>query len=163
MLRWQAGSLSGWGVLGLNVFEQWAADSQIQPLMGLPVNVRDFPGTSPLRYLALKPVADASNEFLTQLQAGKASLRDVIVIDPFGNEFELAMPHAGQYGSRNIARCIFENTRMANAGAVANYDSVLCASNWAADLLRSCTDKPVVMIHEGIDNSVFFPGPRSGL
>jgi glycosyltransferase involved in cell wall biosynthesis len=163
MLRWQAGSLSGWGVLGLNVFEQWAADAQIQPLMGLPMTVRDFPGTSPLRYLAMKPVADASNELLTRLQAGSADLRDTVVIDPFGNEFQLAVQHNGQYGARNIARCIFESSRMDNIRAVAKYDSLLCASNWSAELLRSSTDQPVVMIHEGIDQSVFFPGPRSGL
>src|ERR1700761_2203320 len=97
MLRWQAGSLSGWGILGLNIFEQWASDPDIQPLMGLPMNLRDFPGTSPLRYLGLKPVADASNEFLGRLEAGTADLRveDVLVIDAFGNEFQPAAQHGG--------------------------------------------------------------------
>jgi glycosyltransferase involved in cell wall biosynthesis len=162
MLRWQAGSLSGWAVLGFNVFEQWAADAQIQPLMGVPVNVRDFPGTSPLRYLAMKPVADANNDFLTRLQSGRANLSDAVVIDPFGNEFQLALPHNGQYGLRNVARCIFEylpDQHWRGRGL----RQPVCASDWAAGLLRSATDKPVAMIHEGIDQSVFFRGPRSGL
>ena len=64
MLRWQAGSLSGWGVLGLNLFEHWAAGPDIQPLMGIPLELRAFPGTSPLRYAAMRPAADAANEFI---------------------------------------------------------------------------------------------------
>jgi glycosyltransferase involved in cell wall biosynthesis len=164
-MRWQAGSLSGWGVLGLNLFEHWASDPDVQPLMGVPIALRDFPGTSPLRYLAMKPVADASNEFLEALNAGKIDLReqDVVVIDPFGNGLEPGMQHTGRTGALNIARCIFENTRIESTRAIEPYDTVLCASEWAAGLLRTVSDKPVTMIHEGIDHSVFFPGPRSGL
>ena len=42
LMRWQAGSLSGWGVLGLNLFEHWAADPDLQPLMGVRLDVREF-------------------------------------------------------------------------------------------------------------------------
>lgn len=164
-MRWQAGSLSGWGVLGLNLFEHWASDPDIQPLMGVPIALRDFPGTSPLRYLAMKPVAKASNEFLEALQAGKLDLRqqDVVVIDPFGNGLTPAIQHAGHAGARNIARCIFESSRIDSTATIEPYDSLLCASQWAASLLREVAAKPVQMIHEGIDPAVFFPGPRSGL
>ena len=165
LMRWQAGSLSGWGVLGLNLFEHWASDPDIQPLMGVPIALRDFPGTSPLRYLAMKPVADASNEFLEALNSGKVDLRQqgVVVIDPFGDGLEPAIQHTGRSGARNIARCIFEKTRITSTKAIEPYDSLLCASEWAASLLRAVTDKPVTMVHEGIDHAVFFPGPRSGL
>lgn len=165
MLRWQAGSLSGWGVLGLNVFEHWAADPDIQPLMGVPLALRDFPGTSPLRYASMRPIMDASNEFLDALAATKVDLRahQVLVIDAFGNGLTPGMPDTEQLGVRNIARCIFESTRIDSTRAVEPYDNLLCASEWAASLLRAATDKPVTMIHEGIDHSLFFPGPRSGL
>jgi glycosyltransferase involved in cell wall biosynthesis len=165
LMRWQAGTLSGWAVLGLNLFEHWAADPNIQPLMGVPLALVDFPGTSPLRYAAMRPAMDSSNEFLEALKAAKIDLREqaVIVIDAFGNEFAAGIGLTGQLGIRNIARCIFESTRIENTKAIEPYDNLLCASNWAAGLLRASTDKPVTMIHEGIDHSLFFPGPRSGL
>jgi glycosyltransferase involved in cell wall biosynthesis len=165
LMRWQAGSLSGWGVLGLNLFEQWSADRDIQPLMGVRLDVRAFPGTSPLRYVAMLPAADSSNNFLDALKAGKIDLQDeaVIVIDPFGNGLVPAVQDAEPSGIRNVARCIFEDTRIESTKAIESYDNLLCASEWAAGVLRANSDKPVTMIHEGIDHSLFFPGPRSGV
>jgi glycosyltransferase involved in cell wall biosynthesis len=165
LMRWQAGTLSGWGILGLNLFEHWALDSEIQPLMGIPLDIRAFPGTSPLRYQAMRPAADASNQFLEALVAGKTNLKDqaVLAIDPFGNGLVPVIQISGQHGVRNVARCIFENTRVDSADALEPYDSVVCASDWAAKLLRSITRVPVTIIHEGIDHSQFFPGPRSGI
>ncbi len=164
-MRWQAGTLSGWGVLGLNIFEHWASDPQVRPLIGVPLALRDFPGTSPLRYAVMRPAMDYSNAFLARLGAGQTTLRDeqVIVIDAFGDGFAPAVTHSGEPGLRNVARCIFENTRTGSAAAIAAYDSVLCGSAWAAGVLRAATDLPVTVIHEGIDHSLFFPGPRSGL
>jgi glycosyltransferase involved in cell wall biosynthesis len=165
LMRWQAGTLSGWGLLGLNIFEQWAADPVMQPLMGLPLALRDFPGTSPLRYAAMRPAMEHSNQFTEALAAGGLDLREqsVVVIDAFGDRFALGIDPCGRFGARNIARCIFENTRLGSAQPIDRYDSVLCASEWSANLLRASTGKPVTMIHEGIDHSIFFPGPRSGL
>jgi hypothetical protein len=74
LMRWQAGTLSGWGVLGLNIFEHWAADPDIQPLMGVPISLRDLPGTSPLRYTVMRPAMNYSNEFVEALKAGKIDL-----------------------------------------------------------------------------------------
>jgi len=164
-MRWQAGTLSGWGVLGLNLFERWAADPDIQPLMGVPLSVRDFPGTSPLRYVTMQPPMKFSNDFVAAIESGKVNLREqgVILIDAFGDEFTPGIRHSGQMGLRNVARCVFENTRIESTQAVEPYDSLLCASEWAATLLRTATHKPVKMIHEGIDHSLFFPGPRSGI
>jgi glycosyltransferase involved in cell wall biosynthesis len=164
-MRWQAGTLSGWGVLGLNLFENWAADPDVQPLMGMPLALRDFPGTSPLRFAAMRPAMDLSNAFLDELKSANIDLREqaVLVIDAFGNGLAPGIQHTGQLGLRNVARCIFENTRIASTKAIEPYDNVLCASEWAASLLRAATNTPVTMIHEGVDHSIFFPGPRSGL
>jgi hypothetical protein len=35
-LNWQIGSNFGWGLLGLNLFAQWANDAHVRPLMGYP-------------------------------------------------------------------------------------------------------------------------------
>jgi glycosyltransferase involved in cell wall biosynthesis len=165
LMRWQANSLFGWGILGLNLFQHWAADADIQPLMGARFTPRDLQGIDPLRYAALSPAAAVSNEFFDALSAGGVDLgeREVIVIDAFGNSFAEAAPRGREMGLRNVARCIFENTRLDDTTPVNPYDNLLCASEWNAGLLRSVSTTPVTMIHEGIDHSLFFPGPRSGL
>ena len=41
--------------------------------------------------------------------------------------------------------------------------SSLCASRWNADMLKAKTRKRVEIIYEGIDHTLFRPGPRTGL
>jgi glycosyltransferase involved in cell wall biosynthesis len=165
LMRWQANSFTGWGVLGLNLFEQWAADPDIQPLMGAPIAPRNVAGIDPLRYAVLQPAIAASNQFLEELAAGTSGLQEgaVVAIDGFGNGFTQNIQRGNHVGFRNVARCIFDSTRMEHAGRIRGYDSVLCASQWSAALLRAATDIPVTMIHEGIDHSLFLPAPRSGV
>jgi len=165
LMRWQANSFTGWGVLGLNLFELWAADPDIQPLMGAPFLPRNIAGLDPLRHAVLQPAIGVANQFAEDIHAGKLDLRKLgaIAIDGIGNGFTPNVPRGNHVGLRNVARCIFESTRMTNAQAIKGYDSVLCASRWSADLLRAATSIPVTMIHEGIDHSLFFPGPRSGV
>ena len=175
LMRWQASSFFGWGLLGLNLFERWTVGPDIQPLMGGLITSRDLAGVDPLRYSVLLPAMTASNQFVEALAAGKVNLRDqgVLVIDGFGNSLAPIVPRGGDdaayrnvtqsAGYRNVARIIFESTRIDNTDAVAAYDSLLCASRWAAGILRGSTNKTVTMIHEGIDHSLFFPGPRSGV
>jgi glycosyltransferase involved in cell wall biosynthesis len=164
LMRWQANSFSGWGVLGLNLFQLWAADPDIQPLLGIPIAPRDLAGIDPLRHTVLQPAIAVANRFLEELAAGKPDLQEqgVVTIDGFGNRFTANVPRGNQVGFRNVARCIFESTRLEDVERIKGYDSVLCASQWSAALLRAATNIPVTMIHEGIDHSLFFPGPRSG-
>jgi glycosyltransferase involved in cell wall biosynthesis len=59
---------------------------------------------------------------------------------------------------------VFEDTRIDGLQSrLAKYDSLLSASNWNATMLRAISDKPVAMIHEGIDHSLFYPHLKSGL
>lgn len=165
MMRWQASSFFGWGIAGLNVFERWTTGPDIQALMGSPIAPRDLAGIDPLRYSVLQPAITASNQFREALTAGKVNLRDagVLVIDGFGDAFTPIVARSRDDGGfRNVARCIFENTRLGGTQAIAAYDSVVCASEWGASLLRASLNRPVTLIHEGIDHSLFFPGPRSG-
>ena len=165
LMRWQANSLFGWGVLGLNLLELWSADADIQPLMGDPITPQDLQGVDALRLAMIQPAIAASNQFLEQVRTGAADLRQssVVVIDSFGNGLRRNTRRGSQVGIRNIARCIFDDSRIDTPSIIAGYDNVLCASEWAARLLRAATSQSVTLIHEGIDHSLFFPGPRSGI
>ena len=157
LMRWQANSFFGWGVLGLNLLELWSADADIQPLMGDPITPQDLLGIDPLRHAMIRPAIAASNQFLEQVRTGEADLQksSVVVIDSFGNGLRRNPRRGTHVGVRNIARCIFDDSRIDDPGIIAKYDDVLCASEWAARLLRAVTHQPVTMIHEGIDHSLF--------
>lgn len=153
----------GWGIFGLNLLQYWASDPDVEPLLESPIARRHLPSVDPLRLNSMWPAAIASNRFSDQLKAGNIDLqqRGVVVIESLGNG--LTPPKRRLTGIRTLARCIFENTHIESTQGLDIYDSLLCASHWAADRLRSLSDKPVALIHEGIDPALFFPGPRSGL
>lgn len=165
MLNWQANNYFGWGLVGLNIFQHWAIDPDVQPLMGRPIGPADVQAMDPLRMFAMGPAVTKSNAFLAGLLADKtgATAKDLIVVNGFGNRFvAAAAPHFT--GRRTIARCVLEDTRVDNARQLlASHDGVLCASRWGADILGATSGKPVTVIHEGVDGSHFFPGPKSGL
>jgi len=80
------------------------------------------------------------------------------VIDPISQPD----PPTRIFGRSNIGRCIFDNANISNF-RLDKFDTLLCGSNWSAELVRKHTGRPVEVIFEGIDPSLFCPGPRSGI
>ena len=46
---------------------------------------------------------------------------------------------------------------------LAKYDALVCGSNWNANILKAQTKRDVKVILEGVDTSLFCPGPKSGI
>jgi glycosyltransferase involved in cell wall biosynthesis len=161
-LNWQLNNSFGWGILGFNIFLQWANDEQIRPLMGAQIGDNDLAMTDPLRLLRAMPAIIASNQFraaMKPLPDGSARI-DAFVVQALGNGF------AGSpvYGRVNVGRCVFENTQLQGAAeSLKKYDELLTASTWNAELLVAATGRRPKVIFEGVDISVFCPGPKSGL
>ena len=163
LLRWRANNYFGWGVLGLSLLQHWASDSEVQPLLEYAVGPNDVQGVDPLRLRAMHSAAVESNAFRERLAKGTVDLRQsaVLVIHSLSNGLNHRTPRLD--GIRNVGRCIFEDTRADDAaGRLREYDSLLCGSEWGASVLRTISAQPVTVIHEGVDASLFFPGPRSG-
>ena len=161
-LNWHVGNTFGWGILGLNLFCHWANDPVLRPLMGQPITPESLGGCDPLRVNRAYRAIDASNRFLAALPPAANGRRAVAatVIDALGNDFATSEC----YGPRNVGRCIFENTAAPGArDAVAKYDALLVGSRWGADVLAELTGRQAHVIVEGVDVSLFCPGPKSGL
>lgn len=162
LMNWQAGSNFGWGVAGLNILQHWAGDARLQPLMAYPVEAAQLKSMDVLRQLAVGRAVEFSNRFVERFLGGEDRLQlSFPVIEALGN----GLLSAGRIrGSFTAARSVFEDTQLPGLKArLAPYDRLLVVSNWNKRLLEAQTDKPVTLIHEGVDHAAFFPGPRSGL
>jgi glycosyltransferase involved in cell wall biosynthesis len=161
LLNWGVNNVCGWGIVGLNLFLHWANDPDIRPLLGGRLAENEIAATDPLRVLACQNAILASNQFQPQLQRAQPGSRfNFPVIEGLGNG--LAGPE-GVRGVPTIARCVFEDTRLAEAEKIlAKYDFLVCASHWNAELLRAHVTKRVEIVFEGIDPSLFHPGPKAG-
>ncbi len=154
------GNAFGWGIVGLNLFCHWANDPKIRPVMGRTIT--EGSGLcDPLTVDRVREAVAFSNQFLAKSKTtakGKQTV-DAVLIDSLGNGF----PPTRCHGTRSIARCIFEDTDLAGArAALERYDALLVASQWNARLLARATDRKAKVIYEGVDPSLFCPGPKSG-
>jgi glycosyltransferase involved in cell wall biosynthesis len=163
LLNWPVNNFYGWGIVGLNLLFHWANDPDICPLMGAPISENEMAGVDPLKIAACFEAIVRSNQFQSELcrvQAGARAL-PFPVVEALGNG--LFRPD-GLRGTRTVARCIFEDTNLSGLDEkLAKFDVLLCASHWSAELLSAHCRKPVQIVYEGIDPSLFHPAPRSGV
>jgi glycosyltransferase involved in cell wall biosynthesis len=161
-LNWQLGDNFGWGLVGLNLFFQWANDPDVRPLMGRPITRETLGLCDPLRVARATQAIEVSNRLLADVRVSSDGKRHVpgTVIDALGNELQAS----DCFGERNVGRCIFEDTNLKDArDALSKYDALLVASRWNADLVEGATGRQPKVVHEGVDTALFCPGPRSGL
>ena len=162
LLNWQAGSTFGWGLVGLNLFGQWANDPDIRPLLGARFKDAQDHLVDPLRLVEIAAALSAANHFhdtLDELRVGENIVTEAIVVDPVGGSSQ-PWPF---FGVKHVGRCIFEDSEFPRGADLGKYDVLLVASRWNAELLGRHTDLPIEIIHEGVDTSLFCPGPRSGI
>lgn len=164
LLNWPASTFNGWGLVGLHTFFRWAISGDLQPIMGAPITSRDVALIDPMRLHRMSRSIDESNRINSQIRTpgGEATKVNCTVVHALGNRFAgIDTPR----GPKNIGRIVFEDTDIASFARqqAPRYDFLVCISEWNANLLRQSCSAEVVVTHEGIDPSVFFPGPRSGL
>lgn len=162
LLSWQLNNTFGWGILAYNLFAQWANDADLRPYVGHVVTDKDIELTDPLRLAAIIDALAESNRHLDQLQAQSAERVPFAgtVVDSLGNTRTPSRFH----GNVNIGRLIVEDTHLADpTGKLAKYDELLTASNWNASLIEAKLGRRAKVIFEGVDTSLFCPGPRSGI
>ena len=163
LLSWQASNTSGWGVVGLNLFYQWAMSEDVQPVMGQPIRDVLLSEIDPSRVDRFCSFVVNSNQFAARLAvttaAGPVKL-DMPVVRSFGNGFRSRFAATGLW---NIARPVFEDTNLEGAlTGLDGFDAIVCASSWNADLLRDRVRAPVLKLHEAVDHALFHPAPKLG-
>jgi glycosyltransferase involved in cell wall biosynthesis len=164
LLSWQASNTFGWGVVGLNIFYQWAMSDDVQPLMGQPIRDVVLSETDPARVDRFCVFVVHSNQFAAQLAESAAAgpvKVDMPVVRSLGNGFTTRF---AARGPRNIGRPVFEDTDIEAAlPRLDGYDAIVCASSWNADLLRGRVNAPVLVIPEAVDHALFHPATKLGL
>jgi glycosyltransferase involved in cell wall biosynthesis len=163
LLNWGINAYSGWGLVGLNLLLHWANDPDLRVAMGAPITANEMAGVDPLRIIATRDAILASNQFQSELQRAKNGTRTLPmrIVEGLGNGLYF---EGGLTGTRTVGRCIFEDTNLDRLDEkLAKYDLLVTASHWNADLLKANCRKPVEIVFEGIDPSLFHPAPKSGL
>lgn len=151
VINFAADVFTGWGQVGLN----WAGllEPDYQPIFGSIPTPQHFVGMDPWRYRTIERAISASKSF-------NYIPSESIVVDPIGNDLK---SYSDVDPKCLIARIIIEKAEMKYAmERLAKYDLLLTGSTWNRERIEAATGRTVKVIHEGIDPSLFCPGPKSG-
>lgn len=142
--NWAPSTMHGWGVYGLNLALQWSMDPEIE------LSFQDGDGLlDPLRARAIcKPVSWKRHEADVWLHG-------------LGNDF---LPEPTTPRDRTIGVIFFEEALTdAAIERAKRYPLIITGSTWNEGVLRDAGVLNVRTIFQGVDRTLFHPGPRLGL
>jgi tetratricopeptide (TPR) repeat protein/glycosyltransferase involved in cell wall biosynthesis len=149
-ISWPVGLTSGWGTYGLQLALALSRSNDAEPVLAAePV----LHGVSPLVERRVRT-----------LRRGRAMRSDSVRLTALGNQFIAAADSVAPAG-RNIGVVFFEDTAI-DAAAIArakSYDLMIAGSTWNAKMLALLGVARVRTVLQGVDPTVFHPGPRTGL
>lgn len=161
-LVWQLGSYSGWGILGLHIARHMMVTGDLDPLPFYPLSSVDRNAIDS----ALLERLFANAATITAAMANRPD-RTALVRSSFpmlhglGNGLAAAPVAATLIGKPDLAIAFLEDTQL-GPEAVARgrrYACIAAGASWTAEVLRGAGVERVVTCPQGVDTTVFYPGP----
>jgi glycosyltransferase involved in cell wall biosynthesis len=164
IINWGVSSYFGWGVYGLNLALAWAGDPDVCLATAQEVKPQDL-AVDPVRTRMLAEFGSDSARLRAQVQQfrGGQATANTPMLAAVGPEFGiLPADQVVVAGAPTIAVTFFETARFAPAtiDAAKTYPLIVTGSRWNEQVLRAHGLTNVRTILQGIDPTLFHPGPR---
>ncbi len=157
-LGWQVGVPSGWGTYGVNLAVELTRKG-VAPVLPF---IEDKPCFTPEQAAILaEPLADHPR--WADLTRAPATL-DFPLLHALGDELAWPARLVQLMGKPDVGVVFFESAKIpeANLKAAERLALIVTGSNWNAEVLRRHGFDRVVNCPQGVDVSLFSPGPRAG-
>lgn len=163
-LTWGLNTISGYGIYGLQLALQFFRRGGEK---FIPTHESAATTLPTLTQMRVAPILDLSKKLSDVLKNNPSETLnfDHAVLYALGNN---CAGYAGQdrvHGKLNIGCAAIEHTTFTPAAKdyMHNYDMTIAISKWNEEFLKSLDTGPVHLCHQGIDTSLFMPGPKTGL
>ena len=158
-IGWQVGVPSGWGVYGVNLALELARRNiapeiyMIQPQIAL----------TEAQSAILVPHLLRQPQNLAQFQSNTVTI-DGPMLRCMSDQLELPADLFALRGKPDIGVVFFESATIpqANVDKARALAGIIAGSTWNADVMRRHGLTAVATCFQGVDHSLFSPGPRSG-
>lgn len=169
VIHWGISSYFGWGVYGLNLALNWAADPDLEPVCAMTISTSQI-AIDALRQRRLGPFIAASARLVERLQTEHANQHvdiETPVLCALGNDFVRPRGVNGGelVGHPTVGVVFFEQPQL-DAATVARakaFPLIVTGSTWNEKILREYGITNVKTVIQGIDPSLFHPAPRLGV
>ena len=168
IMQWSPSSYSGWGIYGLNLALNWAADAGVEVFSCSPIDLNRIT-IDPLRRQSLVQFVARSTRFQSELDrfAHQVVALNAPVLVALRNGALLsegAAHNVALQGAPTIGMIFFEQAfDSASIERAKRYPLIIAGSHWNEALLRAYGVTRVRTVLQGIDPANFHPGPRIGI
>ena len=163
-LTWALSTISGYGIYGVQIVLQFLRRG------GGKIICTHQPGPvllPALTQLRLNPVLDLAKKIAAVMQQNPSETLafNHAALHAVGNDFAGFEGQDRVWGKPNVGCAAIEHKVFsAHAREIAqSYDILIAISRWNEQFLRELDIGPVYLCYQGIDKSLFFPGPATGL
>ncbi|HWA17016.1 MAG TPA: hypothetical protein VG817_11310, partial [Gemmatimonadales bacterium] len=163
LVDWPLNTCTGWGTFGLNLTLQLLRQGRLSPALLMAPDLKD---ASPIAQALLHNAVRDQQELGEYLKDHSVTVdSDFPILRGLGHDLKPHPTSARVRAPRNIGVCFLEDTRLSPESIkwAEAYDLIIAGSAWNRDLLQQYGLPNVRLVQQGIDPSVFHPGPRSGL
>jgi glycosyltransferase involved in cell wall biosynthesis len=159
---WQIGSYSGWGVLGLHMARHMMAAGDLEPMPIYPLSSVDRSAVDPVFFERLTANANVIAAAVASRPNPSVMVRGSFpMLHGLGNGLTPAPVAATFSGTPDLAIAFLEDTNL-GPEAVARgqrYACIAAGASWTARVLRGAGLERVEVCPQGVDTTVFHPGP----
>ncbi|HEX3066853.1 MAG TPA: glycosyltransferase family 4 protein [Dongiaceae bacterium] len=161
----------GWGIYAINMALHWHGDPDLAPLTALPFDppeLLDLPGLDPAWRERLVPFAAASLAFQKTLKNVPGPVLDVScpMLHPLYDQMHVAPLPGGNlaFGRPTIGMVFSMDTAIASAARerAKRFPLIVAGCRWNQQVLQDAGIGPVALVIQGIEPTLFHPGPRGG-
>ena len=160
-VNWRPASLSGWGVFATNLLLHLEVRGAVSPALLCPLVANDVI-VDPVRRAFLLRVFERSDRLQAQWRQAKGKALDFPVLLALGHDFvhETHFPATDRLGMIFFENPVFSKDGLARARSLRR---IIAGSHWNARVLRQLGLEHVDVVLQGIDHSLFCPGPSQKL
>lgn len=165
-ISWPISDNYGWGVFGLNLTLQLLDRGAPLPLLLAPARIGYFaPGVQEKLEPLFKEQEELANMIKTQNGDKQAHLKQVLILHALANQFLWEDMENTVTGRKNVGFMFFEHSNFDAAALerARRFDRILVGSTWNLEMLKDCGLDQVAFVMQGIDESLFYPRPRTGM
>lgn len=159
-IGWQLYDRSGWGIYGINLALQLQANHPINPILLFPP--LEIPA-HPLQARLLEPLIENSKKLGESFQRfpNRILKGNLTVLCALGDGLNYTAPRI--MGRYKIGVVFLEDTRITEKELERSkeFDQFLTGSSWNEQVLKDKGINNVKTVTQGIDPTIFHPGPKS--
>jgi glycosyltransferase involved in cell wall biosynthesis len=164
-ISWVLSTISGYGIYGLQIGLQFLRRGGEKLILTRAPSVAEL---SPLAAAKLAPVFDLGRKLDAHMRDNPKELLsfDYPALHGCSTDFSGFAGQDRVWGKPNVGCCAIEHLVITEHGRAIskNYDMFIGISKWNADFLNSLNlHGPTYLCYQGIDGTLFQPGPRSNL